>query len=164
MIKRQEPLRYYPLAVTLDNKPVLVVGGGKVAERKVDSLRSAGAKIRLVSPTATLGLKDLARKNKIKWIQRYVQKSDIAKLHLVVAATDNRKINEKVSQWARQRKIWINVVDKTALSDFISPAVFRPEKSIVAVYTDGKDPVLSRDLKNFIKERWDDFLSYRHKL
>jgi len=58
----------------------------------------------------------------------------------------------------------VNVVDRARLSDFISPALLYMPKAIVAIYTEGKDPVLSRDLKNFLKERWDEFLSYRDRL
>ena len=58
----------------------------------------------------------------------------------------------------------VNVVDNPSLSSFISPAVFRAGGAVVAVYTHGRDPVLSRDIKNFLKEQWDVFLSYRNRL
>lgn len=164
MIKKQRLLHYYPLAIKLLRKPVVVIGGGKVAERKIDALRASGAKIRFVSPMATSTLRRLAEQKDIQWIRRSVCKRDVKDAALIVAATDDKNINEKVRLWAKQQGIWINVVDKTALCDFISPAIIRVGKSIVAVYTDGQDPVLSRDLNNYLKERWDDFLSYRDRL
>ena len=164
MRKKQRLLRYYPLAVKLSKRDVLVIGGGRVAERKVYALREAGAKIRVVSPKATPALIQMARQNSIKWIRRPVQNTDLRDAYLVIAATNNKNTNEAISRWARKRGIWTNVVDKPLLSDFISPAVFRTGNSIITVYTDGKDPVLSRDVKNFLKERWDDFLSYRNRL
>jgi siroheme synthase-like protein len=164
MKRRQRPLRYYPIAVNLRKKPTLIIGGGKVAERKIGALRRAGAKVRVVSPTLTPLLRRLAKEKDIEWIRRRARAGDIKGTHIVVAATNDSSINRKVSRWAREKRVWINVVDKAALSDFISPAVFHADKGIVTVYTDGKDPVLSRDLKNFLKERWDDFLLYRNRL
>ena len=164
MRRRSAALQYYPLAVRLSDGIAIVVGGGKVAERKISTLRDCGARIRMVSPSATTKLRDLAKRGKIEWIHRHLRDSDIKGVRIVVAATDDRDVNERVSRLARKYKIWVNVVDKPILSDFISPALFSVKKSIVTVYTDGKDPVLSRDLKNFLKERWDDFLSYRNRL
>ncbi len=164
MRKRQRLLEYYPLAVRLSKRFVLVIGGGRVAERKVYALLEAGAKIRVVSPTATSALRRLARQNSIKWIRRPVRRADVRDAYIIITATNDKNTNEAVSRWARKRKIWTNVVDRPLLSDFISPAVFRAGNSIITVYTDGKDPVLSRDVKNFLKERWNDFLSYRNRL
>jgi len=157
-------LKYYPLAVRLKEKLVVVVGGGKVAERKVQALRKAKAFIRLVSPTLTPRLKALYKKGAIDWISRHAQNKDLRDAYIIVAATNEAKNNQTVSRWAKQRKIWINVVDQPALSDFISPARFYAKNAIITVYTDGKDPALSRDIKNFLKGRWDEFLSYRDKL
>jgi len=157
-------LKYYPLAVKLEKKLVVVVGGGKIAQRKVQALRKAKASIRLVSPTATPGLKALHKKGAIDWVSRHVQNKDLRNAYIVVAATNELKSNQVVSRWARQRKIWVNVVDQPALSDFISPARFYTKNAIITVYTDGKEPELSRDIKNFLKGRWNEFLSYRDKL
>lgn len=164
MIKRQTLLKYYPLAAKLSGKLVVVVGGGKVAERKICALLESGAKIRLVSPGVTSKLKRLAEQKNIKWIKKQVDKHDIAGACIIVTATDDKDVNEEVYRWARQCGVWINSVNKTALCDFISPAIFRNDNCIVAVYTDGEDPVLSRDLKNYLKEQWDDFLAYRNRL
>ncbi len=164
MTKKQESLQYYPLAIRLSGKVALVVGGGNVAQRKIEALFISKVKVRLASPVITPKLEILAKKGKIEWLPRYVKKSDIKGADIVIAATDNKAVNEKVSRWAGKEKAWINVVDKPLLSDFISPAVFRTNKSIITVYSDGKDPVLSRDLKDFLKEHWNDFLSYRNRL
>ena len=155
---------YYPIAVKIINRLVLVAGGGKVAERKVDILSAFGADIKVVSPSLTPRLKRFAGSQKIKWLKRKVAASDLAGASIVIAATSDREVNKKVSGWAERRGIPVNVVDQAESSSFISPAVFRASKAVVAVYTEGKDPVLSRDMKNFIKENWDAFLSYRNRL
>lgn len=164
MIRKKSLLRYYPVAVRLLNRHVVVAGGGKVAERKVKALYGCGAKVCVVSPTATPALKHLVEGGKISWARRGICRSDIEGAYLVVAATDDNDINEKVSRWAQERRIWVNVVDNASLSDYISPAVMRTRDYIVTAYTDAKDPALSRDLKNFLKEKWDVFLRYRDRL
>ena len=161
MSTKKEALTYYPLAVKLGKRRVVVVGGGIVAERKVDALRKAGARVRVVSPTVTPALRRLARRDKIEWINRYVRKGDVRGAYIIVAATNDTATNRAVNRWAGAQRIWINVVDKPVLSDFISPAVFHANNAILAVYTDGRDPKLSRDVKNYLKEHWDEFLSYR---
>ncbi len=157
-------MNYLPIAIKLKDSRVVVVGGGKVAERKILVLLEASGSVYVVSPKATPAIKRLAKNGDIKWIPRAVQRCDIRNAALVVSATNNRDLNKKVSQWGREFQILVNVVDDSSISDFISPALLRFKKAIIAVYTDGKDPVLSRDLKNYLKEHWDDFVSYRNKL
>jgi len=127
-------------------------------------LLAAGANVTMVTPGITPQLKRLVKLKRLKWRKDKVSKKEILGARLVIAATNNPAVNRKVSSWARERKILANVVDRPALSDFISPAVLRKDKAIIAVYTDGKDPVLSRDLKNFLKENWSEFISYRRRL
>jgi len=155
---------YLPIALRIKGKKVIVVGGGKIAQHKTGTLLEAGAKVTLISPDTTEELKQLAKAAKIKWLKRCFKKSDIFGASLVITATNNAFLNEQVSLWARKAKIAINVVDQPVLSDFISPALLKKDKALIAVYTDGKDPVLSRDLKNYLGARWNDFLLFRNRL
>ncbi len=164
MNKKHKKNQYYPIAINLNNQLVVVVGGGEVAERKVKGLLKTGARITVVSPQATPLLRRLAKQRRIKWVKRLVKHSDITRADIIIAATSDRVVNKRVSLWAKQRGILVNVVDQFSLSDFISPAVLRAERALVAVYTNGKDPIFSKDLKNFLQEHWDVFLSYRHRL
>lgn len=157
-------MTYYPIAINISGKSALLAGGGKVAQRKVKSLSKAGAKITVVSPQLTSVLLRLHRQKKIKWIKRPVHSSDLRGKDIVIAATSDQIVNKKISFRAKQKKILINVVDQTRFSNFISPAVFRKSGATVTVYTNGRDPLLSRDLKNFLKERWNEFKSYRDRL
>lgn len=155
---------YYPIALKVKDANVLVVGGGAVAERKVKTLLESGARIKVVSPLITKRLQQLYKKGKINYIRRKYESPDIANSKLVIAATNDRKINALISKDAKRKAVLINVVDKAKLSDFISPALFSKGKATVAIYTDARQPPLSRDLKNFLKEHWDEFLSYRRRL
>lgn len=155
---------YYPIALKLKGRAVLVIGGGQVAERKVKTLLEFGARVHVVSPDLTASLKKLFHLRKITWLGRVARASDINGADIIIAATSNETVNRKVSIWAKKHGALVNVVDKAGLSDFISPAIFGRNRAVIAVYTHGKDPVLSRDLKNFLKEKWDAFLSYRNRL
>lgn len=156
--------KYYPVALGIKKCLGIVVGGGRVAQRKALDLLRAGVKVKIISPTLTIHLKRLAKTGRIKWVSRPVRREDLAGAGIIIAATDQGGINNKVSLWAKRESRLVNVVDNSALSNFISPAVFRKAMVIVAVYTDGRDPVLSRDLKNFLKGHWNEFLSYRRRL
>jgi len=155
---------YYPITLELKNRHVLVVGGGIVAERKIKSLLASGARVKIVSPSITNRLQRLCSQRKISCIKRKYKSRDVENSKLVIAATNDNKVNALVSKDAKRKSVLVNVVDNAKLSDFISPAVLSKNKAIIAVSTNGKDPVFSRDLKNFLKEKWNDFLSYRNRL
>lgn len=157
-------MEYFPIAIRLKREKTLVVGGGAVAERKIISLLEAGARVWVVAPRITLKLDSLLAQDRIKWLNRKFQDSDVKGCVVAIAATNDSKLNQEISRLAKESAVLVNVVDKPLISDFISPAVFRADQALITVYSDGKDPVLSRDLKNYLKEKWDDFLSYRHRL
>lgn len=154
---------YFPIALSIKKKLVVIAGGGAIAQRKAVKLLEAGAKIKVVSPNLSKKLNKFLTKKLIDWQPRKIKRVDIKDAWLVIAATDDSLVNQKVSEWCRKSKVVVNVVDRPAISDFISPALLRTKKAIIAVYTDGRDPVLSRDLKDYLKEKWDDFISYRNK-
>jgi len=154
---------YFPIALEIKNRVAVVVGGGNIAERKARSLLEAHAHVRVIAPQASAGVRDLNGAGEVEWIQREVRDSDIDGARLVVAATNDPIVNKNVSKWARDKGVQVNVVDNPELCDYISPAVMRFDQAIIAVYTDGRDPGLSRDLKRYLKEKWDDFLFFRDR-
>ncbi len=155
---------YYPVALKLKGRTVLVAGGGRVAERKVKTLLGFGAQVRVVSPRITPLLRRYFKSRKITWANRLIKPSDVKGAGLIIAATSDAAVNMRISRWAIKQGALVNVGDRAELSSFISPAIFSKYKATVAVYTHGRDPALSRDLKNFLKENWDVFLSYRDRL
>lgn len=157
-------MKYYPVALKVKGVYALVVGGGEVAERKAVGLLKAGAKVTVISPKVTIALERLAKRAKLTWLKRKVNQNDITKARIVIAATNDTLINKSVSSWSKKQNILVNIVDNPSLSTFISPAVFKSKQAIIAVNSNGRDPEFSRDLKNFIKEQWDEFLSYRRRL
>ncbi len=140
-------MKHFPVFLSLTDKQCVVVGGGDVAERKVDSLLNAGASVTVVSPQLTPQLAYLAKESKIKHLDREYQSEDILGAFLVIAATNNAAINQAVAEVANSQNILVNVVDNTELCNFIVPSVLDRSPVTVAVSTGGASPVLARQLR-----------------
>ena len=138
---------FYPLFLDLNGRNVLVVGGGTVAERKVDSLLAVGAAVTLVAPVVNSALAELARSNSIQLRQRKFADSDLEGAVLVISATDDATAQQQVAAAARARNIPINTVDQPQLCDFIVPAVVRKGDVVVAISTSGRSPALAAALR-----------------
>jgi precorrin-2 dehydrogenase/sirohydrochlorin ferrochelatase len=142
---------FYPLFLELRNKPVLVVGGGQVAERKVDSLLQAEAVVTVVAPSLTGQLKKWAASGSIRTVLRKFEEADLENALLVISATDDTETQERVAALARAHGILINTVDEPRLCDFIVPAVVRHGDVIVAISTSGKSPALAAALRTKVE-------------
>jgi precorrin-2 dehydrogenase/sirohydrochlorin ferrochelatase len=138
---------FYPLLIDLRDRRVLVVGGGEVAERKVDSLLEPGANVTVVAPNLTERLQTLADAKSIQVHRRRFEVSDLEGMLFVISATDEKHTQETVAAAARDRNILVNTVDTPALCDFIVPAVIRRGDVVVAISTSGKSPALSAALR-----------------
>ena len=147
MKKHETVSPYYPLLLNIQGKKCLVVGGGEVALRKAQMLLEHGAIVGIVSPAFCPELKELVKDGAVRVIHKDYEPEDLNDALLVVAATDDAKVNEKVAAEARKTGILVNVVDKPDISDFIVPSYFRRGDIIVAVSTSGKSPALARKIK-----------------
>ncbi|MFM4984265.1 siroheme synthase CysG [Aeromonas veronii] len=138
---------YLPIFCRLDNKPVLLVGGGEVAERKARLLLDAGAHLTVVAPELDPELAELAANGSIEWLASEFVPEQLAGKWLVVAATDRREVNALVYQSANQARIFANVVDDPKRSSFIMPSIIDRSPLMVAISSGGKAPVLARLLR-----------------
>lgn len=138
---------YLPIFCRLDNKPVLLVGGGEVAQRKVRLLLDAGAQLTVVAPELDPELAELAANGSIEWLAGEFAPAQLAGKWLVVAATDRREVNALVYQSANQARIFANVVDDPKRSSFIMPSIIDRSPLMVAISSGGKAPVLARLLR-----------------
>lgn len=138
---------YLPIFCRLDNKPVLLVGGGEVAERKARLLLDAGAQLTVVAPDLDPELAELAANGSIEWLAGEFAPQQLAGKWLVVAATDRREVNALVYQSANQARIFANVVDDPKRSSFIMPSIIDRSPLMVAISSGGKAPVLARLLR-----------------
>lgn len=135
---------YFPVFLDLKQRRCLLVGGGDVATRKGRLLTKAGAVLRIVAPEVSTELRELAAKNDGEIIEREYQNTDVENCVIVVAATDDEKLNEKISQDAKTKNIPVNVVDSPALCTFITPAIIDRSPLVIAVSSGGESPVLAR--------------------
>jgi cobalt-precorrin 5A hydrolase/precorrin-3B C17-methyltransferase len=143
----------YPLyLIHIEGALAVVVGGGKVGERKVAGLLAAGAHVRLVSPTATPHLQALAASGQLEWLPRSYQTGDLDGALLAFAATNERTVNAQVALDARNARILCNVADAPHEGDFHVPAVHRQDDLIIAVGTGGRSPTHARRVRDLIAE------------
>ncbi|MEZ8054009.1 NAD(P)-dependent oxidoreductase [Vibrio atlanticus] len=141
-------MRYFPMFLDVENKPILVVGGGEVACRKVDSLLRAGANVTLVSPKVAPYLKELADEDKLRWVQNFYSSQLISKNYLQVwATTDNPNLNHQVHNDAKKMGILVNVVDDLPYCDFITPSMINRGRIQIAISSGGASPVLVRNIR-----------------
>jgi len=144
----------YPVVLDLEGRAVLVVGGGVVAERKVEGLLTSGASVTVVSPGITTTLARLADEKVITVRLRAYRPADLRRATMVFAASDDRAVNAGVAADARRRRIWVNSADDPTHCDFILPSVLRRGSLMVSVSTGGLSPALARvvreELENLV--------------
>ncbi|QCG49698.1 siroheme synthase CysG [Aeromonas schubertii] len=138
---------YFPLFCQLEHKPVLLVGGGEVAERKARLLLDAGACLTLVAPEVEPALAALAEEGALTWRAEPFAPVHLEGMWLVVAATDRREVNALVYQSANARRLFCNVVDDPKRSSFIMPSIIDRSPLMVAISSGGQAPVLARLLR-----------------
>jgi siroheme synthase-like protein len=144
---------YYPIYVNLRGQLCVVVGGGKIAEGKVEGLLTVGAKVKIISPELTSHLHELVEQNQITYIARTYQPGDLTGAFMVICATDQVEINHKVWQEASANRQLVNVVDDTPRCNFIAPAILRKGDLTLAISTAGKAPALAVRLKERFQEQ-----------
>ena len=138
---------YYPVYIQLRDQPCVVIGGGKIAEGKVDGLLASEAKVTVISPELTARLHDLAEQKQITYIRRIYQPGDLDGAFMVICATDQSEINHQVWQEATANHQLVNVVDDTPRCNFIAPSILRKGDLTIAISTSGKAPALAVRLK-----------------
>lgn len=141
----------YPLFADLTGLPVLVVGGGHVAERKIAALLTASAQVRVGAPVLTPLLMQQVEEGKLEHYAGSFQPAWLDGMWLVIAATDNRELNAHVAAAASERRIFANVVDDPALSRFQVPAVVDRSPLTVAISTGGAAPVIARRVRETLE-------------
>ncbi len=149
----------YPVVLRLRGRRALVVGGGKVAARKAAGLLAADAHVLVVSPAFMPAFDRLVDTAALTLVKRPYVPSDLEGMVVVVAATDDRRVNAQVSADARRAGVLVSVVDAPHESDFIVPAVVRRGDLLIAISTSGRSPALAshlrRELELLIPDDWE---------
>lgn len=149
---------YMPVGISLKNRATLVVGGGKVALRKVDRLLDYESQVTVIAPEVDDKLVYYGESNKIKLEKREYKTGDVSSYGLVIAASDDTKLNHQVYDDAHAASLLVNVVDDPDYCDFIFPAITKRGCLTVSISTDGQAPFLSAFLRQLndeiFPERW----------
>jgi siroheme synthase-like protein len=148
-VKKQFP--YYPIYLDIEDRPVLIIGGGEVCTRKAETMLKYGAKVTVVSPTFTDELEQWSRDERMTLRRKHYDEADLDGASIVIASTDDQCINARIARDCRRRRIPVNVVDVTHLCEFIVPAIVETGSIQVAISTGGKSPALARTLKEDLK-------------
>lgn len=125
----------------------VVVGGGRVAERKCSALVKAGARVRVISPTITRRLEQCREKGLLSHVRRDYRKGDLCSAIAVIVATDSEETNRQVAADAASHNILVNVVDNPHLCSFIAPSVLRRGPLTISVSTGGISPAMARTIR-----------------
>lgn len=137
---------FVPISLNCNHKNCCVVGGGKIAERKVKGLIGSGACITVISPNITPDLQVLADHKQLHWVNRVYREGDLQGAFLVYAATNQREVNNAVAHEARQRGILVNVADRAEDADFITPGIIRRGRLTISISTTGAGPAVTADI------------------
>jgi len=145
-------MSFYPMFANLTEKPCLVVGAGKVAERKIASLLSSGARVTVVSPTCTSGIQKWSDEGRLTLHLRSFSPEDVREMTIIIAATDAAAVNLAVHEACLPHQ-WLNIVDRPDLCSFFVPAVVERGDLQVAISTGGANPGLAKKMRRQL-EQW----------
>jgi len=145
---------YYPLFLDLKGEKVLVVGGGRVAERKIKGLLDAGARVYVVAKELSPSLKKLEALSAIGYLGKDFDPAHLEGIRLLFVATNDRELNQSISSFAKGKGLWVNVVDRPELCNFIVPSSIRRGEVTVAISSGRHSPALSK----FLRERLENLL------
>jgi len=146
-------MKFYPIHIDLKDKPCLVVGGGRVAERKIKKLYLAGAAVTVISKDFTPTIKQLQQEKKITFLQRSYQSGDMEDYFLVFAATNNQTVNLQVCDEAESKGILVNSVAGVDQGSFILPASCQVGALQLGITTNGESPALSARLRRYFQAK-----------
>jgi precorrin-2 dehydrogenase/sirohydrochlorin ferrochelatase len=147
-------MRYYPLFLDIKNRDCLVVGGGAVGTRKVETLLDCGARVTVVSIATTLQLDALAEKKAVTLAKRSYRTDDLDGKFLVVGATDDEALNRQISEDAVRRNLLCNIADQPSLCNFILPAIVDRGDLVIAVSTSGKSPAFAKRIRRALEKEF----------
>ncbi len=143
----------FPAFFNLDGKLCVVIGGGKVAERKIRKLLEAGARIRVISPQLTHKIKSFVDSGRVIWYQRKYRRGDISRdVFFVFECTGDTEVAGRVLKECRAKKIFLNSATSPEISDFFVPAYTASGKIFVAISTGGSASAFARALREKIEK------------
>lgn len=144
----------YPIMIDLMGKEITVIGGGKIAYRKVNNFLKFGYEVTVVSREFIEDFNNI--ENKIKIIKDEYSEKYIKDSFIVVAATNNKKVNESIGMFCRSNNKLVNVIDDQKLSNFIVPSCVKRGDLVISISTGGKSPSLASKIRKDLEIQYDD--------
>ncbi len=144
----------YPVFLKLHHRPVLVVGGGAVAEQKINGLLQCQAAVTVLAPEVTASIERLAAQREVTLLRRNYRRGDVGGFFLVIGATDDPKVQAQIVEDAERASIPVNIVDVPERCSFYLGSVFQKGDLKVAVSTNGKSPTLGKFIRDRISEEF----------
>ena len=147
-------MRYYPVHLDINNRKVLVVGGGGVGTRKVRTLLACGARVTVVSLEASRQLNDLATSGEIELAERSYQSNDLSGMFLVIGATNDEELNRRISSDADRLNTLCNIADRPEVCNFILPSIVHRDDLVITISTSGKSPALAKKPRKALENQF----------
>jgi len=149
-------MRYYPVFLDIQGRTCLVVGGGGVATRKVDTLLECKAIVTVVCLEASQALQELADRHRITLKIRAYRKDDLKGQFLVIGATNDEGLNQQISADAEGCNLLCNIADRPSVCNFILPSIIQRGDLVLAISTSGKSPAFAKKLRQDLEGQFGD--------
>ena len=147
-------MKYYPVNLDMTNKRCVIVGGGEIAERKVERLLECGAQVTVVSKSLTPVLKTRKKTGQMDHIDRDYEDQALDGAFMVIGATNRNDVNERISKDAMTRGLLVNIVDDPDRCNFILPSLVQQGDLSIAISTGGKSPALAKKLRKELEKQY----------
>ncbi|MEX6347470.1 NAD(P)-binding protein [Staphylococcus ureilyticus] len=159
-------MSYNPLMVDISQKQIVVIGGGKIAERRINLLKTYTKLIQIISPTLTNNLKQLVDKQEIQWRNKIFESSDVQDADLIITATNDTNVNQSILQ-AKPDKALINMAGQALAGDVLIPSILRRGKLTISVSTQGASPKLASqilaELQQHFNSTYGDYVDFLYE-
>jgi precorrin-2 dehydrogenase/sirohydrochlorin ferrochelatase len=158
-------MAYFPMFYNLEDKKILVIGGGNIATQKLEKLVIFTKDITIITKELSLECHNLIKENCLTLYQRAYKKGDIDSFDIVIVATNNIKMHQEIFNESRAKNILVNSVDNTKYCDFIFPSFIKKGDLTVAISTSGASPAFAKHFKAKIESTIpDDIEDFLQKL
>lgn len=151
-------MKFYPINLNVENKKCVVIGGGKIALEKILGLVEANAKVEVIAPKVCEEVEELFLSGKINLIREKYSAEKISEGKILIAATNNFELNQKILSDGREKNFLVNIVDSFD-GDFTVPSRIRRGDFLLAISTGGKSPGFSRFVRQMLEKDFDENFS-----
>ena len=145
-------MAYFPAFIRLDDKNVLIIGGGNIANKKLEHLLDFTSKIKIISLEISSNMKQIIDKNNLSFENRRYKKNDINDFDIVIIAIDDIALQKEIYQESKLlQNCLVNSVDSVEYCDFIFPSYIKKDDLTIAISTNGSSPSMAKYLKKYLQ-------------